>query len=66
VVPDTSLSATEIDRMGEGLEMGSITSGKLANMVVLSSNPLDDVRHMRSVLMSVKRGREFPRSDYRP
>lgn len=52
--------------MGEESEMGSITPGKLANMVVLSSNPLEDVRHMRSVVMTVKRGREFPRSDYRP
>ena len=52
--------------MGEELEMGSITPGKLANMVVLSSNPLDDVRHMRSIVMTVKRGREFPRSNYKP
>jgi imidazolonepropionase-like amidohydrolase len=52
--------------MGEESEMGSIAPGKLANMVVLSSNPLEDVRHLRSVVMTVKRGREFPRSDYRP
>lgn len=52
--------------MGEELEMGSITPGKLANMVVLASNPLEDVRNMRSVVLTVKRGREFPRSDYKP
>ncbi|HEX3422822.1 MAG TPA: amidohydrolase family protein [Sphingomicrobium sp.] len=52
--------------MGEEAEMGTITPGKLANMVILSLNPLEDVRHMRSVVMTVKRGRDFPRSDYRP
>jgi imidazolonepropionase-like amidohydrolase len=59
-------TSTGAKAMGEELEMGSITPGKLANMVVLSSNPLEDVRHMRSVVMTVKRGRQFPRSDYRP
>jgi imidazolonepropionase-like amidohydrolase len=46
--------------------MGTITPGKLANMVVLSANPLEDVRNMRSVVLTVKRGREFPRSNYGP
>lgn len=51
--------------MGAEAEMGSIAPGKLANMVVLSANPLQDVRNMRSVVMTVKRGRVFPRDDYR-
>ena len=46
--------------------MGSIERGKLANMVVLSANPLDEVKNMRSVVMTVKRGRAYPRTDYRP
>jgi imidazolonepropionase-like amidohydrolase len=50
--------------MGAEREMGSITPGKLANFVVLSANPLDDVRNMRSVVMTVKRGRQFLRADY--
>lgn len=52
--------------MGEEQDMGTITPGKLANMVVLSANPLDDVRNMRSVVLTVKRGREFRRIDYHP
>ena len=51
--------------MGAEADMGSIVPGKLANMVVLSANPLDDVRNMRSVTMTVKRGRVYPRADYR-
>ena len=52
--------------MGAEKDIGSIVVGKLANMVVLSANPLQDVRNMRSVVMTVKRGRIYRRSDYRP
>jgi imidazolonepropionase-like amidohydrolase len=51
--------------MGAEQDMGAIVPGKLANMVVLSADPLDDVRNMRSVVMTVKRGRQFLRSDYK-
>lgn len=50
--------------MGEEKEMGTVSPGKLANLVILSANPLDDVRNMRSVVMTVKRGRRYYRSDY--
>jgi imidazolonepropionase-like amidohydrolase len=52
--------------MGAEADMGSIAPGKLANMVVLSANPLEDVRNMRSVMMTVKRGRVYQRDDYHP
>jgi imidazolonepropionase-like amidohydrolase len=52
--------------MGAEKDMGTIVPGKLANMVVLSANPLEDVRNMRSVVMTVKRGRPYLRADYRP
>jgi imidazolonepropionase-like amidohydrolase len=51
--------------MGADKDMGSIEPGKLANFVVLAKNPLDDVANFRSVVMTVKRGRAFIRSDYR-
>lgn len=50
---------------GAEKEMGSIQPGKLANLVVLAKNPLDEVRNFRSVVLTVKRGREFQRGDYR-
>ena len=52
--------------MGAEAEMGTIARGKLANMVVLSANPLVDVRNLRSVVTTVKRGRSYRRADYRP
>lgn len=52
--------------MGQADEMGSIAPGKLANLVVLERNPLDDIANMRSVVFTVKRGRAYDRNDYRP
>lgn len=51
--------------MGEEKEMGSIQAGKLANFAVLARNPLDDVRNFRTIVLTVKRGRQFPRSDFK-
>lgn len=50
--------------MGAEKDMGTIAAGKLANMVILSANPLDDVRNMRAVVATVKRGRSYRRADY--
>ena len=52
--------------MGKEQEMGGIVPGKLANMAVLSRNPLDDVHNFRSVVLTVKRGRQFPRNEFTP
>ncbi|MBV9930301.1 MAG: amidohydrolase family protein [Alphaproteobacteria bacterium] len=45
-------------------EMGSIAPGKLANLVVLARNPLDDLANLRSVVLTVKRGRDYPRGEF--
>ena len=51
---------------GQQHEMGSIEPGKLANMVVLGQNPLIDLSNLRSVTMTIKRGRVFDRSTFVP
>jgi imidazolonepropionase-like amidohydrolase len=51
---------------GRETEMGSIEAGKLANLVVLERNPLTDIANLRSVSQTIKRGRVFPRTAYRP
>jgi imidazolonepropionase-like amidohydrolase len=52
--------------IGQETQMGSIEPGKLANLVFLSKDPLKDVRAFRSVVLTVKRGAELWRKDYRP
>jgi imidazolonepropionase-like amidohydrolase len=51
--------------MGAAAEMGTIVPGKLADMVVLARDPLADIANMRSVTLTVKRGRAYPRGDFR-
>ena len=46
-------------------EMGTLAPGKLANLVFVARNPLDDIKALREVVLTVKRGRAYPRSDYR-
>ncbi len=61
-------SATEIGAMTirEQDQMGTIVPGKLANLLILSADPLEDISNLRSTLFTVKRGRRHDRSDYRP
>lgn len=47
-------------------EMGTIEPGKLANIVFTSKNPLESIRNLRSVTLTVKRGTKYPRSEFEP
>jgi hypothetical protein len=61
-------SATTISAVaaGQQKEMGGLQPGKLANIAFFTSNPLDDVGALRTIDLTVKRGSQFPRKDYRP
>ena len=50
---------------GRDGETGTVTPGKLADFVVLARDPLADIANIESVVTVVKRGRAFPREDYR-
>jgi imidazolonepropionase-like amidohydrolase len=52
--------------LGFSDQIGSLASGKAANFVVLSRNPLAEIRNLRSVEVVVKRGKAYRRSKYVP
>ena len=50
--------------LGKQDQMGSIEPGKFANIVLLKCDPLTDIGNLRSVIVTIKRGHRFRRSDY--
>jgi imidazolonepropionase-like amidohydrolase len=50
---------------GEDQRIGTVERGKIADFVVLDKDPLDDIANIRSVLMVVKHGSQYRRSDYK-
>lgn len=59
----TSIAAMTIGRQHE---MGTVQAGKLANLVFVSKNPLEDISNLRSVAFTLKRGVIYRRADYSP
>jgi imidazolonepropionase-like amidohydrolase len=61
-------SATQIGALsiGKNADFGTITSGKLANLVFVAKDPSRDIRALRTVITTVKRGVAYPRADYDP
>jgi imidazolonepropionase-like amidohydrolase len=51
---------------GQAADMGTVREGKLANFAVLTANPLADIGAVRSITLTVKRGRAYRRADYQP
>ena len=52
--------------IGQTQDMGLIEAGRLADMVFTRENPLNDVRAFKTVVLTVKRGQEYWRKDFRP
>lgn len=52
--------------VGADADLGSLTPGKLADIVLLEENPLDDVRHTQRIWQVVKGGRVFDPAKMRP
>jgi imidazolonepropionase-like amidohydrolase len=59
----TSIAARTI---GQQRDMGTLEVGKLANIAFLSKDPLADIANAKSVTLTVKRGKQFPRSAFKP
>jgi len=50
--------------LGKEGEFGTLVEGRHANFVLLTSDPGRDIANLHSIVMTVKRGHRFLRSDY--
>jgi predicted amidohydrolase YtcJ len=50
----------------QAADMGTLAPGKLANMIVLARDPLADIENLKSLELTIKRGRAYPRADFKP
>ena len=46
--------------------MGTVAPGKLANLIVLTRDPTADIENLKSLELTVKRGRAYPRAAFKP
>jgi predicted amidohydrolase YtcJ len=61
-------AATEVGARAaaQGSDMGTVAPGKLANLIVLGRDPTADIENLKSLETTIKRGRAYPRADFRP
>lgn len=60
-----SATLTAARALGKTEDFGTLETGKLANMVFLKDNPLENISALRSISLTVKRGHRFERKDYK-
>jgi imidazolonepropionase-like amidohydrolase len=68
MTPDEALHSATIkpaEFFGLEHEMGQIKRGFLANAVLLSENPMEDITHTRSIEGVINKGRFFSRMQLR-
>jgi imidazolonepropionase-like amidohydrolase len=60
------VAATRNGAMAAGAtkNYGGLQPGKYADIVLVRRNPLDDIDNLRSIVLTVKRGVQYPRADY--
>jgi imidazolonepropionase-like amidohydrolase len=54
------------DGVGAGNELGSLDPGKLADVVLLDANPLENIRNTEKIWQGIKGGRLYDPAKLRP
>lgn len=44
---------------------GTVEPGKVANLVVLKENPLNNIKSLREVTLTIKNGKRYPKAEYK-
>ena len=52
--------------LGRRDDEGLVAPGRLANFLVVAADPLRNIGNLRTAIFTVKRGRRYDRSDFRP
>ena len=60
-----SATANAAIAVGKQDDIGTLEAGKFANMMFLKKDPLQDIGNVRSVTLTIKRGKHFAREDYK-
>lgn len=51
---------------GQARDLGTVVAGKLANLIVTAKDPTADIANLKTLDVTIKRGREYRRADFRP
>jgi imidazolonepropionase-like amidohydrolase len=54
------------DQLGASADLGSLMPGKLADIVLLDRDPLENIRNTQSIWQVIKDGRVFDPATLRP
>ena len=60
----TAATRNAAELCGVGADLGTVEPGKLADLIVVGANPLDDIQNLRQLLLVFKEGRLV--ADHRP
>ena len=63
---DALVAATRNGAMVIGVEdqLGTVEAGKLADLLILTANPLDDIENIRRIETVVYKGKAYPRQEF--
>ena len=66
ILQSTTANAAKLFGGETGAKLGAIAPGKLADLVILNSNPLDDISRASDIHIVIKNGGAYPAESLLP